>query len=185
MLDVQVHAVLCGTIRQLSYTVQVVRVNSIEYQVEGRIRLSRKTQNFVGFVGPNELTAVHLPSESSRVTQSLSLRQVLLSSSQFCLVSFQILIGSFEFVRSLIHLNLRGATSLCNKSSVSTPATQQDNQQAQNHKNQNRYHGKRSSELQESYITLCSCVPAGLHQIGAEHAYPTGLSQVEETREVA
>jgi hypothetical protein len=41
------------------------------------------------------------------------------------------------------------------------------------------------SELQESYITFCSCVPAGLHQIGAEHACPTGLSQAEETREVA
>src|SRR6201993_3402071 len=172
MLDIQVHAILCGTIRQLSHTVKVIRVNSIEYQVEGRIRLSCEAQNFVGFVGPNELTAVHLPSESSRVTQSLSLRQVLPSSSQFCLVSFQILIGSFEFVRSLIHLNLRGATSLCNKSSVSTPATQQDNQQAQNQKNQNQYHGKRSSELQESYLTFCIVVLPGLNQISARSTHP-------------
>jgi hypothetical protein len=36
--------------------------------------------------------------------------------------------------------------------------------------------------LQESYITFCSCVPAGLHQIGAEHAYPSGLLRADSTR---
>src|ERR1700739_3598888 len=184
MLDVQVHAVLCGTIQQLSYTVQVVRVNSIEYQVEGRIRLSRKTQNFVGFVGPNELTAVHLPSKSPRMAQPSRLCQILPSSFQIGLRSFQIFIRFFKCGCSLSVPILRTLTRFGEASSISAPATQHDNQQDQNHKNQNRYHGKRSSELQESYITFCSCVPTGLHQIGAEHAYPTGLSQVEEAREV-
>jgi hypothetical protein len=68
MLDVQVHAVLRGTIRQQSHTVQIVGVNSVENQIERRIRFSCKAQNSVGFVRLKELTTADLPTESSRMT---------------------------------------------------------------------------------------------------------------------
>lgn len=67
-LDIQVHAVLRGTIRQLSHTVQIVGVNSVKYQIERRICFSCEPQNSVRFVRPNELTTTDLPSESSRIT---------------------------------------------------------------------------------------------------------------------
>src|SRR5258708_7329670 len=124
MLDIQVHAVLCGKIRQLSETVQVVGVNSIEYQVESRIRLSCEAENFVGFVRPNEFTAVHLPTESPRVTQSLSLCKILPSSLQIGLRSFQIFIRLFKCRCSLSVAILRTLTQFEEKSSISAPATQ-------------------------------------------------------------
>src|SRR5580692_13012504 len=128
MLDVQVHAVLRGTIRQLSHTVQVVRMNSIENQVESRIRLSRETQNFVGFVRPNEFTTANLPSESPRVTQSLSLCKILPSSLQIGLRSFQIFIRFFKCRCSLSVPILRTLTRFGEESSISAPAKQHGNQ---------------------------------------------------------
>src|SRR5580704_4583646 len=50
MLDIQVHAVLCGTIPELSQSVPVLRVNSVEYQIECRIRFSCEAQYFVSLV---------------------------------------------------------------------------------------------------------------------------------------
>ncbi len=88
MLDIQVHAVLRGTIRQLSHTVQVVGVNSVENQIECRIRLSCEAQNPAGFVRPNELTTFNLPSKRPRMTQPLSLCQIPPASLQLCLSVF-------------------------------------------------------------------------------------------------
>src|SRR5580658_4422612 len=66
----------------------VLRVNPVECQIERRIRLSGETQNLVGLVGPDEFTAVHLPSKSPRVTQPLSLCKIMPSPLQIGLGSF-------------------------------------------------------------------------------------------------
>src|ERR1700740_1777087 len=101
MLNIQTHAVLCGTIPDLSHAIQVLRVNSVEYQVERRIRFSREAQNSVGFVRPDELPAAYLPPECPRMTQRLSLREVLPSSLQLRLRCFQLFIGLLKCIRSL------------------------------------------------------------------------------------
>jgi len=88
MFDIQIHTILSGTVPKLLQPVAVVRVNSVENQIERRIRLSCEAQNFVGFIRPNELTTVHLPSEGPRVTQSLSLCKILPSSLQIGLGGF-------------------------------------------------------------------------------------------------
>lgn len=93
MLDIQVYSVLRGAIPELLQAVPVVGVNSIEHQIEGEVRFSREAQNSVSFVRPNEFPTADLPSEGSRMTQSLSLCQVLPSPLQVCLRCFQVFIG--------------------------------------------------------------------------------------------
>src|ERR1700684_2303737 len=56
MLDIQVHAVLRGTIPELLQARPVFGVNSVEYQIDRQIRFSGEAQDFVGFVRPNEFT---------------------------------------------------------------------------------------------------------------------------------
>jgi hypothetical protein len=68
MLDIQIHAVLRGTIFELLHPLPVLRVNSVEYEIERRIRFSCEAQNSVGFVRPNQLATADLPSEGSRMT---------------------------------------------------------------------------------------------------------------------
>ncbi len=68
MLDIQVHAVLRGTIPDLLQALPILGVNSVEYEVERRIRFSCEAQNSVSFVRPNEFATADLPSESSRMT---------------------------------------------------------------------------------------------------------------------
>src|SRR5260370_17863502 len=77
MLDIQIHAVPRGTVLDLSHAVQFLRVNSVEYQVERRIRFSSEAQNSVGFVRPKQFPTVALPSQSSRMTQPLTLCHAL------------------------------------------------------------------------------------------------------------
>src|SRR6201993_3229712 len=101
MLDIHIHAVLCGTISDLLHAVSILRVNSFEYQIERRMRFSCESQNSVSLVRPNEFATANLPSESSRMTQPLSLRQVLPSSLQLCLRCFQLFIGLLKCIRSL------------------------------------------------------------------------------------
>src|SRR5580704_11809318 len=107
MLDIQIHAVLRGTIPDLSHAIQVLRVNSVEYQVERRIRFSSEAQDSVGFVRPNEFATANLPSECSRMTQPLSFCQVLPSSLQLRLRCFQILIGLLKCISSLSIPNIQ------------------------------------------------------------------------------
>src|SRR5579864_6023647 len=130
MFDIQIHAVLSSAVFELLQAISILRVNSFEYQVECRIGFSCKTQNLVGFVRPNEFTALHLPSESPRVTQPLRLCKVLPSSLQIGLQSFQIFIRFFKCGCSLSVPILRTLTRFGEESSISAPATQQDNQQA-------------------------------------------------------
>src|SRR5580698_5192523 len=122
VFNIQVHAVLSGTIPELLQAVPVLRVNSVEYQIKRRIGFSCKTQNFVGFVRPNEFTALHFPSESPRVTQPLRLCKVLPSSLQIGLQSFQIFIRFFKCGCSLSVPILRTLTRFGKKSSISAPA---------------------------------------------------------------
>jgi len=84
MLDIQVHAVLRGTIRELSHAFQVFGVNSVEYQIERRICFSCEAQNSDQTSSP--LRTFH--PESPRMTQPLSLCQILPSSLQLCLRTF-------------------------------------------------------------------------------------------------
>jgi hypothetical protein len=93
MLDIQVHAVLRGTIPELLQARPVFGVNSVEYQIDRQIRFSGEAQDFVGFVRPNEFTIADFPCESSRVTQPLSLCKVLPSSLQLGLRRLQILVS--------------------------------------------------------------------------------------------
>src|SRR5260370_18587827 len=72
MLDIQIHAVLRCTISELLHPLPVLGVNSVEYEIERRIRFSCEAQNSVGFVRPNQLATAALPSESSRITYALS-----------------------------------------------------------------------------------------------------------------
>src|SRR5580700_5861704 len=127
VLNIQVHAVLSGTIPELLQAVPVLRVNSVEYQIQSRIGFSCETQNLVGFVRPNEFTALHLPSESPRMTQPLRLCKVLPSSLQIGLQSFQIFIRFFKCGCSLSVPILRTLTRFGKKSSISAPATQHGN----------------------------------------------------------
>src|SRR5580700_2793616 len=124
VLNIQVHAVLSGTIPELLQAVPVLRVNSVEDQIKRRIRFSCETQNLVGFVRPNEFTALHLPSESPRVTQPLRLCKVLPSSLQISLQSFQIFIRFFKCGCSLSVPILRTLARFGEESSISAPATQ-------------------------------------------------------------
>src|ERR1700733_3745562 len=50
MFDIQIHATLRGMIPKLLQASAVLGVNSVEYEIECRVRFSRETQNFVGFV---------------------------------------------------------------------------------------------------------------------------------------
>src|SRR5579863_9569445 len=100
MLDIQVHAVPCGTVLDLSHAVQVLRVNSVEDQIERGTRFSCESQNSVGFVRPDELPAAYFPPECSRMTQFLSFCQVLPSSLQLRLRCFQLFIGLLKCIRS-------------------------------------------------------------------------------------
>src|ERR1700756_2197900 len=68
MLDIQVHAVLRGAIPELLHAISVLGVNSVEYEIERRIRFSCEAQNCVGFVRPDQLTTADFPSERSRMT---------------------------------------------------------------------------------------------------------------------
>src|ERR1700756_5393219 len=101
MLDIQIHAVPRGTVLDLSHPVQVFWVNSVEYQVERRIRFSCEAQNSVGLVRPDELPAAYLPPKCPRMTQLLSLREVLPSFLQLRLRCFQLFIGLLKCIRSL------------------------------------------------------------------------------------
>jgi hypothetical protein len=57
-------------------------MNPVEYLIERRMRFSREAQDSVRLVRPHEFATANLPSESSRMTQPLSLCQVLPSSLQ-------------------------------------------------------------------------------------------------------
>jgi hypothetical protein len=63
MLYIQVHAVPCATLSDLSHAVQVFRVNSVEDQIERWIRFSCEAQNSVSLVRPNEFATANLPSD--------------------------------------------------------------------------------------------------------------------------
>ena len=101
MLDIQVHAVPCGTLSDLSHAVQVFRVNSVEDLIERGIRFSCEAQNSVSLVRPKQFAAVNFPPEGPRMTQLLSFCEVLPSSLQLCLRCFQIFIGLLKRIRSL------------------------------------------------------------------------------------
>jgi hypothetical protein len=101
MLNVQIHAVLRRAIPELLHLVQVVGMNPIEYQIESRMRFSCETQNSVRFVRPNQFASANLPSECSRMSQSLSFCQILPSSLQLRLRALQIFIGFRKGIRSL------------------------------------------------------------------------------------
>src|ERR1700758_4718071 len=90
MFDIQIHAVLSSAVFELLQAISILRVNSFEYQVECRICFSGEAQNSVGLVRPNEFAAVNLPSKGPRMTQSLSLCQILPSSLQIGLRSVQL-----------------------------------------------------------------------------------------------
>src|ERR1700739_1820345 len=125
MLDIQVHTVLRGAIPELLQAISVLGGNSVEHEIESRILLSREAQNPVGFVRPNELTTADLPPESSRMTESLSLCQVLPSSLQLTLRSFQIFIGLFQFVCPLSVPGAQDPIGFGERFTAPAPATQQ------------------------------------------------------------
>ena len=125
MLDIQVHAVLRGAIPELLQALPVLGVNSVEYQIDGRIRFSIEAQNFVGFVRPKQLTIADFPSESSRVTQPLSLCKVLPPSLQLGLRRLQIFISLRKWNPSF-----QNGKSFAKLLSRSAPATTQANERA-------------------------------------------------------
>ena len=101
VLVVQIHPVVRGEIPQTSQAFSIVGVNSVEHKIERRIRFSSEAQNSVGLVRPKQFATVDLPPESPRMTQPLSLCQVLPPSLQLCLRFFQNFIGLLKRVCSL------------------------------------------------------------------------------------
>src|SRR5579862_4974617 len=80
-------------ILELLHAITVFRVDSVECQIECGICFMTETQNSASFFRPNELTTLNLPSERARMTQLLSLGQVLPPSLQVGLRRLQIIIG--------------------------------------------------------------------------------------------
>src|ERR1700694_4102981 len=119
MLDIQVHAVLRGTVLDLSHAIQILRMNSVEHQIDRRIRFSCEAQNSVGFVRPNKFTVADLPSEGSRMTQLLSLCQVLPSSLQLFLICFPISTVFLSCMSSFSTLTIQDSRFLARLLSIS------------------------------------------------------------------
>jgi len=60
MLDIQIHSAPSGAIPELLQAVPVVGVNSVEYQIERKVRFSCEAQDSASFVRPNELATFNL-----------------------------------------------------------------------------------------------------------------------------
>ena len=127
VLDIKVHAALDGTLLELLHAITVFRVDSVEYQIESGICFMTETQNSASFFRPNELTTINLPSERSRMTQLLSLGQVLPPSLQLGLCRLQIVIGLLKRIPSLRAPRSQHAKGLTKPYSGSVPATTQLN----------------------------------------------------------
>src|SRR4029077_16474707 len=124
MLDIQIHTIVSRSVPNLLQAMPVFGVNSVEYQIECGVRFSCEAQNSVGLVRPNEFAGVHLPSKSPRTAQPLRLCQILPSSLQIGLRSFQIFIRFFKCGCSLSVPILRTLTRFGEEFSISAPATQ-------------------------------------------------------------
>src|SRR5580658_195070 len=129
MLDVKVYAVLDGMLPELLHSITVFGVDPVEYQVECGIRFLTEAENSASLFRPDKFATIDLPSEGSRMTQLLSLGQVLPSSLQVSLRRLQFVIRLLKRAPSISASApwSQGAKGFTELSPGSAPTTTQFN----------------------------------------------------------
>src|ERR1700722_10332206 len=127
VLYIKVRAAFDGMFPDLLHAITVFGVDSVQYQIESGICFMTETQNSASFFRPDEFTSINLPSERSRMTQLLSLGQVLPAPLQVGLCRLQIVIGLLKRIPSLRAPRPQDAEGLTKLYTGSVPATTQLN----------------------------------------------------------
>src|SRR4029077_10102122 len=126
MLDIKVHGVLDGMFLELLHAVTVFGVDSVEHQIESGIRVIGESEDSAGLFRPNEFATNDFPSKRSRMTQFLSLFEVLPPSLQISLRCLQTVIPLAKPIPALSVPSFEDAKCLTKLFSGSVPATAQD-----------------------------------------------------------
>src|ERR1700685_4594366 len=78
MFKIQTCPCLGGAVESVAHKISIVRMNSLDYQLECGLNRSIVSKDIVGFVRPVDFTTRNVPAETASAAQTLRLRQVSL-----------------------------------------------------------------------------------------------------------